>query len=130
MGYSPWGRKETQLKRLGVHQSQYVLYALYAHLCATLCRRWPWSSRKDMVTQPGSVSDHAQRADAPETRFSCLSTAALELSELQENFLLLKFFIFLFSLFVSSQSSLPGKMELKYQSLKSQNAFFFFFQKR
>ena len=97
------------------------------HTCVPLSAgRWPRSSREDMVTHPGSVSDLTQHADVPETCSSSLTTAAPELSELQETFLLLSFFFFFsFSLFVSSQSSLPGKMELKYQSLKSQNFFFF-----
>ena len=47
-----------------------------------------------MVTHPGSVSDLTQHADVPETCSSSLTTAAPELSELQETFLLLSFFFF------------------------------------
>ena len=66
------------------------------HTCVPLSAgRWPRSSREDMVTYPGSVSDLTQHADAPETCSSSLTTAAPEFSELQETFLLFLFFLFL-----------------------------------
>ena len=82
-----------------------------------------------MVTHPGSVSDLTQHADVPETCSSSLTTAAPELSELQETFLLLSFFFFFF-LFLICFISVITSWENGIKVPKSQISELFFFHKR